>query len=73
MRPGGTGKPASLVRRVPGASLAPGIKAQLSGGSARPGEWKAPNPDAIRDAFDSYTTGLVLGKQQASEQTYEDR
>jgi signal transduction histidine kinase len=72
-RPGGTGKPASLVRRVPGANLAPGIKAQLSGGSTRQGGWQARSPDAIRDAFDSYTTGLVLGKQQASEQTYEDR
>ncbi len=73
MRPPGTGTPPSLVRRIPGANLAPGIKAQLAQDSSRQGAWPARNPDSVRDAFDSYTTGLALGKRQASGQTYEDR
>ena len=57
------GKPPALTRRVPGTHLAPGLRDRPVDIPAQP-DGGAPakrNPDAERDAFDSYTRGWALG------------
>ena len=54
-----------LVRRVPGAHLAQSLKAPSPSASPGSAAWRARDPNAARDAFDAYTTGLVLGREQS--------
>ncbi|GAA1833543.1 nitrate- and nitrite sensing domain-containing protein [Luedemannella flava] len=69
--PTGTGS-RRLARRVPGANLAPGLRAGTAGAPA-PAVGRPPvagprlrDPDAVRDAFDSYSAGVALGQGHAA-------
>lgn len=55
----------TLARRVPGANLAPGLRPQAAAAADphRGGAWRARDPDAAREIFDAYSTGLAHGRQ----------
>jgi signal transduction histidine kinase len=66
--PSGPGSRAGLIRRVPGESLAPGLRRQASAlrkkppGSLPPRAprgWSARDPEAERSAFDAFSSGLA--------------
>jgi signal transduction histidine kinase len=68
--PTGNGGPASLSRRTPGASLAPGLREAPPGTpSRRTRAAPARDPEAARAAFDAYAAGLAEADKQAGSRT----